>query len=171
MPVYTQFKESGGLSRIASAELARPFVEFPLRRVGAVRRLSVETGLSKEQARSEGRASPAPGQHWFGRIAGSAGGPIRRTMPDVKIGRGAAKLLEGLTIVVSILLAFTIDAGWDRYQEGARASLALTGLRGDFEVNRASMDALLDVHRARAAAFSWFRDASPETIRLEAPSP
>lgn len=85
-------------------------------------------------------------------------------MADFRNGGSAARLVEGITIVISILLAFAIDAGWDRYQEGARASLALAGLRGDFEVNRSRMDGLLDVHRARADAFDWFHQASPDRI-------
>jgi hypothetical protein len=85
-------------------------------------------------------------------------------MADIRRDRVATRMVEGITIVISILLAFAIDAGWDRYQENARASQALVGLRGDFEVNRARMDDLLDVHRARADAHEWFQRASPDDI-------
>lgn len=85
-------------------------------------------------------------------------------MPSINGGRWTQKLPEGITIVVSILLAFAIDAGWDRYREEARESLALAGLRGDFQVNRERMDRLLEVHRDRARAFDWFQNASSERI-------
>lgn len=46
---------------------------------------------------------------------------------------------EGLVIVLSILLAFAIDAWWDRYQAGQEERLVLEGLHADFE---ASVDTL-----------------------------
>lgn len=90
-------------------------------------------------------------------------------MADIRKSRWSGKLVEGVTIVISILLAFSIDAGWNRYQEDARASEALAGLRGDFEVNRARMDGLLDTHRARADAYAWFQQASSDHILALSP--
>jgi len=48
-------------------------------------------------------------------------------------------LLEGATIVASILLAFGIDAWWDAYQEGMAVERQLQTLASDMEANRESL--------------------------------
>jgi hypothetical protein len=44
------------------------------------------------------------------------------------------RLLEGVTIVISILLAFSIDASWGSYQEFRARSNLIKQLKADFEV-------------------------------------
>lgn len=46
---------------------------------------------------------------------------------------------EGIVIVVSILLAFAIDAAWDGYQEEQRVDEYVVALRGEFEEARLEM--------------------------------
>ena len=41
--------------------------------------------------------------------------------------------IEGSVIIVSILLAFAIDAGWEKYQETQQESEILIGLERDFQ--------------------------------------
>lgn len=71
---------------------------------------------------------------------------------------------EGPIIVVSILLAFGIDAAWDARNSRAEEEVALSGLREDFITNRTQMDRILASHMARAAAFQRFEAARPEEI-------
>lgn len=71
---------------------------------------------------------------------------------------------EGAIIVVSILLAFGIDAAWDARNARAEGEVALSGLEEDFIANRTQMDRILASHRSRAVAFEWFEAARPEEI-------
>ena len=73
-------------------------------------------------------------------------------------------IAEGILIVVSILLAFGIDAAWDARGDRAQEAVALAGLRDDFIANRTQMDRILERHRARAEAFAWFETARPQDI-------
>ena len=47
--------------------------------------------------------------------------------------------IEAFVIVGSILLAFAIDAAWDRFQEGLRGQEYVVALRGEFEEARLEM--------------------------------
>lgn len=47
--------------------------------------------------------------------------------------------IEAFVIVGSILLAFAIDAAWDRFQEGLRGEEYVVALRGEFEEARLEM--------------------------------
>jgi len=53
---------------------------------------------------------------------------------------------EAVAIVVSILLAFGIQAWWEERQERLEEQEILLGLKADFEANLASIDALFAVH-------------------------
>ena len=64
-------------------------------------------------------------------------------------GRIAA---EGIAIVVSILLAFSIDAAWDASRERAEERRALSGLRDEFRENLERLDANLGRHRTTLSA-------------------
>lgn len=59
-------------------------------------------------------------------------------MPERKydLRRG---LLELVTIVGGILLAFSIDAGWEKYQEVREARTTLIGLQDEFEFHRSEL--------------------------------
>lgn len=45
-------------------------------------------------------------------------------------------IAEGVVIVVSILLAFGVDAWWDGFQESRRRSALVAGLVSDFDATR-----------------------------------
>jgi len=53
---------------------------------------------------------------------------------------------EGVAIVVSILLAFAIQAWWDGRRDRAEERVALMGLRQEFEKNLAQLDATMAFH-------------------------
>ena len=62
-------------------------------------------------------------------------------------------LLEGSVIVVSILLAFAIDAGWDRFQQRAAERDAMRTLAAEFTTN-------LELTRADIAALRRSRSST-----------
>lgn len=64
---------------------------------------------------------------------------------------------EGLAIVVSILLAFAIDALWDDRQERIEEQEVLAALVADFQLNRAEVAEVIETHefgRQRVAALA-----------------
>lgn len=77
-------------------------------------------------------------------------------------------LAEGSAIVVSILLAFAIDASWDARQERERELEALQALRRDFEENRRKADEVMNAHRAAEDRFTRLLTMSNgEILELE----
>jgi hypothetical protein len=52
-------------------------------------------------------------------------------------------LVEGVVIVLSILLAFGIDASWDEFQESRKRSALIAGLTSDFEASREELAAAM----------------------------
>lgn len=79
------------------------------------------------------------------------------------------RLIDGAAIVLSILLAFAIDAGWDEIQERRAEQEILAGLETDFVSNQAQLSDVVATHRLRAATYSWFRSSSPDEIRRVSP--
>jgi len=73
-------------------------------------------------------------------------------------------MVEGATIVASILLAFSIDAAWEMRQQSSRQEVALNGLRTDFIANRAALDRTREMHRQRAAFFPLFLESTPQAL-------
>jgi hypothetical protein len=67
-------------------------------------------------------------------------------------------LAESLAIVVSILLAFGIEAWWDVRQDRAREADLLSGLLADFEASRPELETRLDGARRIAGSSALFRD-------------
>jgi hypothetical protein len=65
---------------------------------------------------------------------------------------------EGTAIVVSILLAFAIDAWWERRSEAAQALALEEGLRADFEASQAHVERWLAGNRRML-------DAQAELVR------
>jgi len=71
--------------------------------------------------------------------------------------RGSARiqwrglLAESVAVVLSILLAFAIDAWWDGRQEKGRERDLLAGLRTDFESSRPGLEGRLTLARRMAA--------------------
>jgi hypothetical protein len=60
-------------------------------------------------------------------------------------------LAESVAVVLSILLAFAIDAWWDARQEAGRERDLLDGLRTDFESSRPGLEGRLTLARRMAA--------------------
>ncbi len=54
--------------------------------------------------------------------------------------------VESVAIILSILLAFAIDAGWDELQERKQERAFLVALLGDFEETRTRINASIDRH-------------------------
>ena len=71
---------------------------------------------------------------------------------------------EGAVIVVSILLAFAVDAWWDRAQETAASRVALAGLTEDFRANQAAAGRIRAQLQSFSQAFHVFRDLPLERI-------
>jgi len=67
-------------------------------------------------------------------------------------------------IVVSILLAFSIDAGWDEIQERRAEQGVLAGLQRDFVSNQTQLSNVVAAHPRRAEAYSRFRSSSPDEV-------
>jgi len=59
-------------------------------------------------------------------------------MAEKRINRESIRwlILEGIAVLVSIMLAFTIDAWWDDRKEGRKRAELSYSLRMEFEANR-----------------------------------
>lgn len=76
-------------------------------------------------------------------------------------------LVEGVVIVASILLAFGIDAWWDRYQQRGEEQELLAGLESDFVSTLAQLDRVINRHQLfaeRAARLESMSDAEVRAI-------
>ncbi len=65
-------------------------------------------------------------------------------------------LAESLAVILSILLAFSIDAWWDSRQEVQRERELLSGLLADFQSSRSGLEARLSLARRMAAGTAGF---------------
>jgi len=74
-------------------------------------------------------------------------------------------LLEGGVIVVSILLAFALDALWDETKRGREAQIALTSLKDEFEANLAACEEVEQHYHAMAKQFAEVLTMSDERVR------
>ena len=78
-----------------------------------------------------------------------------------EIGRAA---LGGAGIVISILLAFAIDAGWGERSQRLAEEAAINGIREEFESNLELIDDLVAEHQwADSTLISFFAASRPET--------
>ena len=73
--------------------------------------------------------------------------------------------IEGAVIVVSILLAFGIDAMWAERQLRIEEQQAITALRADFETNLESVDKIIAAHLEFQQQVATMVRLSPEEIR------
>jgi hypothetical protein len=89
---------------------------------------------------------------------------VTRQVPWLRI------LAEGFAIVVSILLAFGIQAWWEDRQERAVETALLTGLVEDLRLDSADYERFAAVHRARMEGADFLLSpASQDSLRtLEA---
>ena len=67
--------------------------------------------------------------------------------------------IESLAVLVSILLAFSIDAWWDGYQERGREADLLMAMASDFEASRPQLQDRLGLAKRAARANGLFLDA------------
>ena len=73
-------------------------------------------------------------------------------------------LLEGMVVVGSILLAFAIDAAWDRHKERQVERAALAALHAEMESNRRILKQRLEINRLGAAQINRFLRATPSEV-------
>ncbi len=73
--------------------------------------------------------------------------------------------MEGAVIVVSILLAFGIDAMWAERQLRLEEREAIVALRADFNANLESVDRIIAAHLLFRERISTLNRLSPEDIR------
>jgi hypothetical protein len=78
-------------------------------------------------------------------------------------------LVESIVIVSSILLAFTIDAGWGRYQEATRAEELVTNLREELLLARTQLQQQLDESSAGRDDLRRFIQSTPEVLATTPP--
>ncbi|MCA8944432.1 MAG: hypothetical protein KDB80_17855 [Planctomycetes bacterium] len=72
---------------------------------------------------------------------------------------------EGTVIVVSILLAFGIDALWARHLLREEEAAALAALDTEFRANLEQIDRVVDYHKVARQRIATLVDSSPEAIR------
>jgi hypothetical protein len=75
-------------------------------------------------------------------------------------------LIEGLTIVASILLAFGIDAGWDARHEAAKRRQLLADLRSDFTTTQQLLTTVVGFADRVVARSSGFMEATVDPTGL-----
>ena len=74
---------------------------------------------------------------------------------------------EGAAIVVSILLAFSIEAWWDDYQDRGEEQGILLGLKSEFEQNLAFIEIELSYRNAVIDSILKIFDASVAQTSIE----
>lgn len=72
-------------------------------------------------------------------------------------------VVEGLVVVVSILLAFAIDAAWDNRSAAKAERALLTSLRAEFDSNRSAIENSIQFHERDVAVASFLLRAQPNT--------
>jgi hypothetical protein len=84
-------------------------------------------------------------------------------MQEARRGR---VVIEGLVIVLSILLAFAIDAAWELRGERNREAELLQSLTQEYQTNRATLISTIDlVLRDRELGASFYLNLSTEELR------
>jgi hypothetical protein len=72
---------------------------------------------------------------------------------------------EGAVIVVSILLAFWIDAWWDNRQARMTEMTVLESIREEVEENRLELDRLLGLNGTQLERIDGFLGLTPDELR------
>ena len=78
--------------------------------------------------------------------------------PNRSGGRWSRALLESVAIVLSILLAFAIDAGWDEGQDRRAEKEILQALSAEFEGYRDRFSSRAEFYQRTAEHIVWFLD-------------
>lgn len=79
-------------------------------------------------------------------------------IPWLRIG------VEGAAIVVSILLAFAIDAWWAELQTRSEEQDVLQGLRSDFVASRGELQSVVSTYELSFDRFARFQRATPAAL-------
>ena len=74
-------------------------------------------------------------------------------------------IIEGIVIVVSILLAFGIDAMWDEYKERKAEQEVLASLKIEFEASLRELELVFGYHENARQSMNALFDMSDEEIR------
>ena len=74
--------------------------------------------------------------------------------------------VEGSAIVLSILLAFAIDASWAVRQERVVEQEALLNLKSDFQASRDNLNEILGLYERTQDEFVRFEAATPSELDL-----
>ncbi|MHC5065242.1 MAG: DUF6090 family protein [Planctomycetota bacterium] len=74
-------------------------------------------------------------------------------------------IAEGAVIVVSILLAFAIDALWAQHLLQQEEQVALASLETEFKANLQQIDQVVEVHELARTRIEALVDSSPEELR------
>ena len=86
-------------------------------------------------------------------------------MKDSRAKGSRDYIVEGAVIVLSILLAFGIDALWAQHQERLEEREILASLRSDFVANLDSVTRVIEAHQAFRDRVTTLIELSPEEIR------
>jgi hypothetical protein len=86
-------------------------------------------------------------------------------MKDSRAKGGRDYIVEGAVIVLSILLAFGIDALWAQHQERLEEREILASLKSDFVANLDSVTRVIEAHQAFRDRVKTLIELSPEEIR------
>ena len=78
--------------------------------------------------------------------------------PEPVRGRRGRMLLEGVVIVLSILLAFSIEAGWEERQERRAEAEILQALLAEFETYKERFTRRAEFYDRTSEAIVWFLD-------------
>ena len=84
-----------------------------------------------------------------------------------------SRLGEAIAIVLSILIAFAIDAGWDEWQDRSEEGELLAALRTEYETNLELAQEVIDGHRSHMADVgitSGLRPADYDTLSVNTAS-
>jgi hypothetical protein len=74
-------------------------------------------------------------------------------------------IVEGLVIVASILLAFSIDAAWAQRQLRIEEREALAALEAEFSANLEQVDHIIETYLSDRARVATLRTATPAELR------
>lgn len=94
--------------------------------------------------------------------------PAPRSRPWWRRIDGAVMAAEGLAIVVSILLAFAIDAWWQERSDRGHLHNALVNLRAELEGNLEMLDRFQALHQDIVDAGVELLEATPGQVSVEA---
>jgi predicted transcriptional regulator len=76
---------------------------------------------------------------------------------------------EAVLIVASILVAFAIDAGWDRRLDRIEEQEILADLRVEFAENREAIDVIVELHRTALSSIQALYSMTPEEVGALSP--